>query len=350
MQKSDDLIKRYLYDVVHRLPEKQREDIELELKTLIEDMTEERMEQTDQGAENIREKCVREVLTELGSPRKLARRYRQEKACLISGENYDSYCFVLKIVLVCVGFGMIVSRVISIFVQAFGPEALGVQNPFFDNIINFLELPMALVQAFGFVTLIYAVLDRMRVKVTAGETEWDLEKLPQIPYEKAVIHKGDCITGIVFCALAAILFIAVPQLMGAWVMQDGIRVSIPLFNLSIWNQILPLFLVCFAVGIIDESVKLTVGRYSSSVMIVNIISNLINASAAVILFKVLPIWNPDFGPHLQSAFAENGENLRNVVILENGMVISNIFTAFVILCCMIDIGITVFRTLRYGSK
>lgn len=62
-EKWQDIIDRYVYDTVRRLPKGQRGDIELELRTLIDDML---AGQNSQAA-------VESVLTSLGNPAELAR-------------------------------------------------------------------------------------------------------------------------------------------------------------------------------------------------------------------------------------------------------------------------------------
>ena len=101
---GQDIIDRYIYDVVRRLPPNQRQDIERELRSLIEDMLE-------SGPEN---RNVEDVLKELGNPLDLARQYRGDSQYLIGPENFDSYTFVLKIVLIC----CLVSAVVSGIVQS----------------------------------------------------------------------------------------------------------------------------------------------------------------------------------------------------------------------------------------
>ena len=60
-----DLIDRYIYEVKRYLPESIREDVGLELRTNIEDML----------PKNYTKDDVYKVLTELGSPSKLANEY-----------------------------------------------------------------------------------------------------------------------------------------------------------------------------------------------------------------------------------------------------------------------------------
>ena len=62
-REDTDLMERYIYQVVRRLPKEQREDVTLELRELISDM----MEKND---------SMEAVLTELGDPAEFARSYR----------------------------------------------------------------------------------------------------------------------------------------------------------------------------------------------------------------------------------------------------------------------------------
>jgi hypothetical protein len=112
-EKVKDLIERYLYDVVRRLPEKQREDIKQELRTLIEDMLMEKG-----GVENTTEKDLKLVLEQLGNPADLARSYRGSGKYLIGEKYYDQYILVLKIVLICTGIGLLISFVVSTIIQS----------------------------------------------------------------------------------------------------------------------------------------------------------------------------------------------------------------------------------------
>ncbi|ECH9276498.1 hypothetical protein YV30_23930, partial [Salmonella enterica subsp. enterica] len=63
-----DLIELYVYEVTRRLPERNREDIALELRSTIEDMLPE-----DYG-----EAEVKEALAKLGDPAMLAAQYRDQ--------------------------------------------------------------------------------------------------------------------------------------------------------------------------------------------------------------------------------------------------------------------------------
>ncbi|MGN1147348.1 MAG: HAAS signaling domain-containing protein [Lachnospiraceae bacterium] len=353
MQKStvdNELIERYLYDVTRRLPEKQRQDIEEELRTLIEDMLEERQENEKDAESNIKD-----VLEELGEPAKLAAKYRGEDAHLIGGEYYPLYCQILKVVLICVGAGVAVSAIVSFFITASTESMDGIIRSVQDGFISLAEIPMALIQTFGVVTLFFFLLEKYQVKLQ-GAVSWDVSRLPQIPCKKAVIPKGDSITGIVFSILIAIIFICAPEFMGAWVKgSNGELVAVSVFNLSIWNRVLPLFLIAFFMGVVDGLVQLIVGYYNLTVMCVNIACNLISMVVTIILFKGYELWNSDFVKEISSITGETFSGEYDIMAhwntgFGNGMHWSDIFLAAIICFTMLDMGITVYRTLRYGLK
>ena len=62
------LIDRYVAEVGRHLPEKNRSDIEAEIRTMLEDMLEERGEQTKSADETV----IAQVLEQLGDPKLLA--------------------------------------------------------------------------------------------------------------------------------------------------------------------------------------------------------------------------------------------------------------------------------------
>lgn len=346
---KNEMIERYVYDVVRRLPEKQREDLKKELITLIEDMLEERMDNGKSEKEN-----VEAVLRELGSPAVLADKYRGEKQCLIGGEYYNTYIQVLKIVLTCVAAGMVIAAGVSFCVHSIVPgmEVNGLVNVIEEGIIGIASIPGACIQAFGILTLIFVILERNQVKLQ-DKGDWKLEELPTVPEKKAMLSRVDSIIGIVFTVLVSIMFIYVPQLMGAWLTNaDGYVVAIPVFNLTIWDQVLPLFLISMAAGLADELTKLIVGRYNLTVMWVNIATSSIVIALSLYIFSNPEIWNQGFWSKVQEV---TGETIPDFSQLEGlaWMNLNNGFEAIaliIVFACVLEMGLTVYHTLRYGVK
>ena len=224
------LIDRYIYDVVRRLPKDQRKDIELELRALIDDMLGGAAEESE----------VAGVLQNLGKPADLARRYRESEPCVVGPENYETYRLVLKIVLICVGVGIAVSA-------AVGWLANGTVGSLKDGIRLVSETladgVLSLVAAYGFVTLIFAVLDRRKVRIEQKDAVWNPFSLPPVPDRRALIKRSDSVVGIVFMLIFGGPLIFAPQVFGAWVKEGEEIRAIPLFNLDIWHITMPLMLL-----------------------------------------------------------------------------------------------------------
>lgn len=344
------MIERYLYDVVRRLPEKQRKDIEEELRTLIEDMLEERQDGKS------REENVRDVLSELGDPAKLAMKYRGEEAHLIGGEYYPLYCQLLKLVLICVGVVVAISAVVHLIVHF--PMQSGGTGVVVDGVVDFFlslaSLPEALLGSFGFVTLVFFILERNQVKLQQRES-WSLEKLMQIPDKKAVISKGDSIVGIFFGILIMTVFICLPEYIGAWGKNpDGELVAVSILNLSVWSKALPFFIISMLAGIADDFVKLVIGYYNKTVMCVSIACSLISIVAAVILFKGYAIFNMNFVEELSAITGKTFSAKYDILTYWQtgiaGVALSNFFLVVIVVMTLIELAVTVYRTLRYGQR
>lgn len=337
----NDMMKRYVYDVVRRLPKSQREDIEKELYTLIEDMLNE-----NSDGELLNNKDIEMVLTKLGNPANMARQYRGEKRCLISEEYYDQYCFILKIVLICTGVGLLISRIVSFFIHGIETEAM--LNSFPEGILDIGAIPFILIQTFAWITIIFAIIEKFHVKVDLGIEPWELSSLPNIPHKKIIIKRGESIAGIAFGILCIIMFVFSPQLMGVWLNINGKILSIPIFNLTIWTVVLPLFVFSIFLGIIRDTVKLISGRYNKLVAITTVITNTIGLIITIVIFKVFDIWNPDFIVEIKNAFNLNTGGSLDLMTLWNTTALTNSWIGVFTLIYLIDSVITVYYTVRYS--
>ena len=110
-EQERDLMERYSYQVVRRLPRDQREEIRLELQELIEDMWEQSGE-------------MKEVLQELGDPAEFAKKYRGEESCLIGPDYYDTYLWFVKVVLLCSLIPVAIISLAETFYQGFSGAKL----------------------------------------------------------------------------------------------------------------------------------------------------------------------------------------------------------------------------------
>ena len=337
---GQDIIDRYIYDVVRRLPPNQRQDIERELRSLIEDMLE-------SGPEN---RNVEDVLKELGNPLDLARQYRGDSQYLIGPENFDSYTFVLKIVLIC----CLVSAVVSGIVQSVSD--FNTTGDFFKSLGNQIadvitQGIISLVGAFGFVTLIFAVVERRKIKVDLDyKRDWSPVKLPHIPAVKAILKKSDLIVELVFTLLLFGILVFAPQLLGAWTKEGGQMQSVPIFNLAVWPSVSVFFIICCALSLIEIIVRLAVGCYNYIVAVTTTVLNMLVFAITAFIFKCFPIWNTDFIPALEKIFGKKIGSPGDILSYFGTDTFTNIWLGFLFLCFLLDTGVTLYKCIRYGMN
>ena len=113
-------------------------------------------------------------------------------------------------------------------------------------------------------------------------------------------------------------------------------------------MVLPLFVLCLFVGLADNVVRLAVGIYGKAVLISSLICNGISLVLAVILLKVLPFWNPDFGKEL-AGYAGRKEEALRFLTRWDGSTASDILLAVVLFAILLDVGTGDYKTLRYGK-
>lgn len=287
-----ELIKRYVYAVTKSFNDKERDEIEKELMTNIEDMIEQQ-----QGEESYEEK-VKNVLLELGDPEILADEYRSSKRYLIGPKYYNTYILVLKIVSLSV-FGGIS---IAVFVGAFFSPTIDigkVVSGYFSAVFS------AVLQAFAWTTIGFMIAERKDTKSGKEKLEksiWDPSKLPNIPEKDAMIPLSKSVFNIIFTTLFYTIFITIvysaPTLIGVYIKSGGFTVSVPIFNGPVLQSYTILFLAVFIISIFKELLKIYYKRWTLKLSI--LLVGLIAASLVLVLivFTNTDIWNPNFASEI----------------------------------------------------
>lgn len=340
-EKDLEIKKRYIYQVIRRLPKDQREEIQMELNELIDDMCE--------------NDTPEHVLEKLGDPEKFARKYRGENSYVIGPKYYDNYIWVLKIVMVCVAISTVISVIINgIFSH---PEHMHSISSVGDIIANIIadvisEGILSVFSAFGGVTLVFAIMERQNIKMNEKEQkEWKVESLPPIPNKKGLIQRSDCIVGMVFILLFGGIMIFAPELFGAYVFENKeLTKIIPIFNLEKWNLIAPFLILSFSLCFIDEMVQLLTGCYCNIVMISNIVSGILQMAFSVIVLKFMPFWNVDFAKECSATFNRSFTSKGDLLHYWGTDVISNIVLLVIIMVTLIEMCFTIYKTINYGSE
>ncbi len=291
------LINRYIAEVGRHLPEKDRADIEAEIRSMIEDMLEER----GASANSTDEKVIASVLEELGDPKLLAAKYAPSKRYLIGPGWYEIYIQTLQ-------------RVLYIVLPIFA--AVTIVLTLADNPLDFgpavgkaiggaFEVGL---QIFFWITIVFIFLDRSEEvpdkAPNTGPKAWTVAQLPKTPLKRQ-ISIGETLTNIVM-ELFLLIWIVLPP-MQAWL--RGETDFVPFLHPNLWNFWMPIFFVLFVLTLIHEVFKLKIGNWTPALTVTNVILGTASIIYIVALVTTQQVINPAFVASLDSAQASELQSI-----------------------------------------
>ncbi len=333
---KNDLIERYIYAATKRLPHKIKDDISEELRGLIDDMLTERC-----GNTAPQEKDIKIVLTELGTPNEIYNKYNPDAdKCLIGSPYYSTYKYVLKLVLICTAFGITLATVISSLTDVYNAPLTNTVSNATQFLLSFFGeltaiLPLVLLLAFAFVTILFAIFYHKRIKI---DTTDNLDNLPSVPVKQKSLSKGDSIVGIVLSVVFLCVFLIAPQIFCV-IITDPFKIT-PIFNTETIHSLWYFTVVFSVIGIIRETVKLIEGQYTKKVMFTTITANTVSGVLTVLWLTHDNIINPEFFTAISSLF--EGEKF----ILDFFANFNLFFMGMILFALIIDIITTVVKTLK----
>lgn len=190
------LLEDYLMAVGQRLPEKNRDDIVKEIRSILEDMLEEKRTSPD---DEPGEEMVVEVLKQMGSPQKVAAGYLPPRY-VIGPALYPAFITTMRIVLAVLLVLMVMAAGVglSVNVNSAGDLAQAVGQ----GILNLFD---SAVHALGIVVFIFVIIQWTSHDYQAQqkEGEWDPRKLKVEPDEDRV-KPFEPILGILFNTAAIV--------------------------------------------------------------------------------------------------------------------------------------------------
>ena len=293
------LINRYIAEVGRHLPEKDRADIEAEVRSMIEDMLEERSAQTSQRADD---NLITEVLEQIGDPRLLAYKYAPPKRYLIGPEWYEGYIKVLQRVLftavpifAAVTFILTLTRDPLDFMNAIGEAVGGAFN--------------VGVQILFWVTLVFVLLERSGEKPDdlhkPGGQTWTVAQLPAMPRTRQISIAETVMN------IAVNLFLLIWIVLPLLTRSGELSGSVPFLHPNLWTFWLPILFVLIGLTLLHEVFKLKIGNWTPALTVTNVILGLIWIIYLAALVITQDVINPDFLAMLDQA--EGGSELREVV-------------------------------------
>ena len=250
-----EMVERYIYAVVRRLPENIQEEVKNELRGHIYDML----------PEQARDQDIEKLLIELGNPRDMAIKYQPKERYLISPRYFYDYIHVLKIVtiilvLVSVAFGIMDTIINNASTQFF--EIVG--KIIGSVISNGVE---SIFTSFAIVTLIFVIIENVQLK--QKDTTWKIKDLPELPKENKVkISRTATVVSIIFSMTFGIIFIMILAEYHTYIgiYHESVMLA-PFFNPDWIKPFVPLFIIMLVVGLSVGVLKLRDGRWTKRVAI-----------------------------------------------------------------------------------
>lgn len=235
-----ELINLYVKEIGRQLPEKMREDIEKEIRSLIEDMLEDESQNAGRAPD---EEMVVTVLKRMGPPEKVAASYLPPRY-LIGPELYPHYLNTLRIV-----FG--IAAILAALALGVSAGARVDPPPGILEVVGIIAggVVDVLFRAFAIITLVYAVIQFVSPDFKVEAKKWDPRKLKAEPDQARVSIPG-AIGEIIMNVIALMVFNFYAHWIGLTTMQNGEWVHLPVlteafFRYLPWLSLLWIFQAAF---------------------------------------------------------------------------------------------------------
>lgn len=313
------LIDRYVAEVGRHLPEKDRADIENEIRTMVDDMLEER----GPSAAND-EKAVVETLEQIGDPKLLAARYAPPRHYLIGPEWYEGYLTVLQRIL----FTVLPIVAVVTFILSLSNSPLDLIGAVGDAVGSAFSVGT---QILFWVTLVFVLLERSGEKPDdlpkPGSRQWTVDQLPALPRRRQ-IGVAETVMNIAVL-LFLLIWIALPATLN---LLKGTPANVPFLHPNLWSFWLPVFFVLMALTLIHEVFILKIGNWTPALTITNVILGVASIIYIVALVTTQEVINPEFLSMLDRA--DGFERVRESA--RWGVNISAAITAGIYVWSMVD--------------
>ena len=313
----DTLTDRYVWAVARRLPHARRAEVGEQLRADIGAAIATRVAAGEEP-----DAAETAVIEALGDPDRRAADAEGRLGYLIGPRWYFDYRRLLVVVLSAVGPSVLGALLLA--------QALAGLNVWQGIPAAFGVAFSVTVQVGFWITVAFAVIERVSKGRRRPSADWDLSDLPLIP--TARIGLGETIVAV----LAYLLLVGlVVWQRNIWVVETAGDVPLPVLDPALWSFWIPWFLALAALEIVFALVAFTIGHWTWALAWVNVALNL--------AFAVPAVWLIASGAALSSEFRRT---FAEVSALIDGLVA--IVPLVIVVVAAIDI-IEGFRKAYRGS-
>lgn len=221
------LIDRYIQHVGKHLPEKSREDLKREIRSLVEDTLEDRSRELGRP---IDEAMTVDVLKEFGRPEKMAASYTPERY-LISPRMFPIFWLVVKIVTSV----LVAITLVKLFL------GLGQADANFPQMIiqSLADLASGVLSALGNIVLVFAIIQYFTPELgreLEKAEEWNPLKMEKIKDEDE-LSRFEQVFEITFSVVGLAVFNFFPELLGFSFASNGEWIFLPALSQTFFNYL-----------------------------------------------------------------------------------------------------------------
>lgn len=234
----DNLIKKYVYNVIKHLPKDIRQEVAIDLEASIYEMigNNESLEKTEA------------VLISLGDPKILSDQYLDNSKVLIPSYLYSEYILTLKMTILIVS--ILTFSFITFYMLQQDIKTTIVNHINKIIILNIMLIILTVIISYALVTLIFQIKALKDKKV---KSKWQLKDLQQLPKEGAYkISNKKVLTELsvytIIWALVSYIFIFYKQ-----IKIFNVKIE---FNENVTVIFIPLFIICLIFLIVKSVIKL----------------------------------------------------------------------------------------------
>jgi len=291
-----ELQERYIAAGLKHISPAEKDEVEKAMRRIIA----ERLE----GRGDPSEETEREVLRGLGNPRLLAERQLKDAPHLIGPELYGTYILIVKIVMTVAVIGTLIGNTVDFIVN--GGGLLGYLAQSFATALS------AAIGAFGWVTLIFAIMEKTAKQkiLTEIQEDWSLADLPEKEVPQKPFSRVGVIIGIIFTVLFLVLVNQYSHLLGVYYTLDGsIQEVIPILDQEVFRSYLPYINGMLALQLLFSASKLVFRKWTYPVATANLILNSLSFLLLWFILQDTAILNPELVTEI--AKATDGQRVLN---------------------------------------